>query len=96
MQSSMIRIPRPIRSGWNDLRGLAGRSEWVLGDEVRVEELHLGAGVLRGRTQALEPVRGHRCDPLERVRVNEEDATSAPGCGGRGRGGHGRLSVTPQ
>ena len=88
--------PETDQVGLERPRGLAGRSEWVLGDEVRVEELHLGAGVLRGRTQALEPVRGHRCDPLERVRVNEEDATSAPGCGGRGRGGHGRLSVTPQ
>ena len=88
--------PEPDQVGPKGQRRLAGRSKWVLGNEVRVEELHLSAGLLRSRAQPLEPVGGHRRDPLERVRVNEKDATSAPGCGGRGRGGHGRLSVTPQ
>ena len=76
MQSSMIRIPSPIRSGRNAPRRAASRFERVLGDEVRVEELDLGAGLLGGRAQPLEPVRRHRRDPLERVRVNEKDATS--------------------
>ena len=88
--------PEPDQVGTEGPRRLAGRSERILGDEVRVEELHLGACLLRGRAQPLEPVRRHRRDPLKRVRVNEKDATSAPDCGGRGRGGHGRLSVTPQ
>jgi hypothetical protein len=88
--------PEPDQVGLERLRRVPSGDERILGDEVRVEELDLGARLLGGSPHPLEAVRGHRRHPLERVRVNEKDATSAPDCGGRGRGGHGRLSVTPQ
>ena len=76
------------------LRRLARGSDRILGHEVGIEELDLGARVLRGRPHALEAVRGHGRNPLERVGMDQEDAASAPGCGGPGWSGHGRLSVT--
>ncbi len=73
----------------------ARRAQRVLRDQVGIEQLDLGAGRLDRRAQALEAVRRHRRHPLERVRVDEEDAGRAgPGDDRPGWGGHCLLECT--
>ena len=85
--------PEPDHVRPEPLGRLARGPDRILRHEIGIEELDLGARVLGRRPHALEPVRGHGRDPLERVGVDQEDAASAPGCGGPGWSGHGRLSV---
>ena len=62
-------------------RSFPRRLEWILRDEVGVEEFDLRPGLLGGRAEPLEAVGRDRRHPLERIRMNEEDACRGPGDG---------------
>ena len=75
--------PEPDEVGLEALSRLASGAERVLRDEEGVDQLDLGAGRLDRGPQALEPVRGHRRHPLERVGMDQEDAAGKSPSRGR-------------
>ena len=89
----MMRMPRPTTCGCKRSAAARAALDRVLGEEIGIEDLDLGARALGRGSQPLQSVGRDRRHPLKGIGVDEQGPKARPGGGRPGGNGHVQASV---